>query len=131
MQFVIYLLWPAWCIFPAALGNVEKTIFLGPKAINIPNHNQPNLDALRLEALSPKKSVHRLRLRAEFPTEDLPQGIPAWFLLYGLTYGKRYEVRVCWAATVYKCLLIAITRLLSCLLHGIGNNLHDFKLIIT
>ena len=112
MRYIVCLQWLAWCIFPAALGNVEKTIFLGPKAINIPKHNQPNLDALRLEVLSPTNSVRRLRLRAEFPTEDLPQGVPAWFLLYGLTYGKRYEVRICWAATVRNILLISIFCLL-------------------
>ena len=100
MTLFAYLQWLAWCLLPFALGNVEKTIFLGPEAIHIPKHSQPNLDALRLGVLSPKHTSRRLQLTASFPNPILPQGTPAWFLLYGLTPGQRYEVRICWAATV-------------------------------
>jgi hypothetical protein len=85
-----------------AAANVEKTIFLGPDTINVP-HQSPTFDDLQLDVLSPasreSRSV-RTHLSAEFPTRDRSRGKATWLLLDDLTPGRRYEVRVCWAATV-------------------------------
>ena len=80
-------------------ANVEKTIFLGPPAIGMPNQH-PNLYDLCLIPLSPLHSTARTRLNASFPTADTPKGEVTWVLLDGLTPGARYEVRICWLATV-------------------------------
>jgi hypothetical protein len=80
-------------------ANVEKTIFLGPPAVTVPDQH-PDLDDLYLIPLSPLHSTVRTRLNASFPTTDSPKGVETWFLLDGLTPGARYEVRVCWLATV-------------------------------
>ena len=98
MRLLAYLQSLAWCIF-LVHGNVEKTIFLAPEAIQIPQQH-PNLEDLKLEALSPSKSGLRRQLPAAFPKPASPKGTEAWFLLDRLTQHQRYEVRICWAATV-------------------------------
>jgi len=98
MRYLSYVLNLAWCILPV-LGNVEKTIFLGPEPID--HHirqQQPNLDTLRLEVLSPIDYTLRRQLSPAKPGS--PQGTDAWFLLDQLKHKQRYEVRICWAATV-------------------------------
>lgn len=82
-----------------AHANVEKTIFLGPPATTIPSE-EPDLDDLGLERLSPTNPVVRTQLNVSFPTTDAPDGTDSWFFLEDLTPGQRYEVRVCWLATV-------------------------------
>ncbi|CAI7604987.1 unnamed protein product [Penicillium pancosmium] len=85
-------------LFSIAHANVEKTIFLGPPATTIPSE-EPDLDDLGLERLSPANPVVRTQLNASFPTTDAPDGTDSWFFLEDLTPGQRYEVRVCWLAT--------------------------------
>lgn len=80
-------------------ANVEKTIFLAPAPIPIPSQN-PAPDDLGLERLSPQAGVLRTYLNASFPTEESPLGTVSWFFLEDLNPGQRYEVRVCWSATV-------------------------------
>jgi hypothetical protein len=80
-------------------ANTEKVIFLGPSSLQVPVEH-PTLEDLHLEALSPQHSSLRTHLRAEFPTNDTKYGHASWFLLHRLEEGQRYEVRVCWAATV-------------------------------
>ena len=80
-------------------ANVEKTIFLAPKAIHIPIEH-PNLDDLRLDTLTPSHLTLRRRLAASFPNNTHEKGTEAWFLLDGLKQDQRYEVRICWSATV-------------------------------
>ena len=87
------------CCIPPTLGNVEKTIFLGPEAIIIPQY-KPDLDSLNLQSLTPTDCTLRRQLHAEFPTSGKPKGTEAWFLINGLRPRQRYEVRICWAATV-------------------------------
>jgi hypothetical protein len=82
-----------------ALANVEKVIFLGPSALQIPQ-SQPTLEDLRLRVLTPHQSTLRTELRKEFPSESSEKGVASWFLLDELVEGQRYEVRICWAATV-------------------------------
>lgn len=98
MRLLAYLQSLAWCI-SLVHGNVEKTIFLAPEAIQIPQQH-PNLEDLKLEALSPSKPGLRRQLLAAFPKSASPKGTEAWFLLDRLTQYQRYEVRICWAATV-------------------------------
>jgi hypothetical protein len=80
-------------------SNTEKTIFLGPSQVQVPVAH-PTLEDLRLEALSPQDWSLRTHIRAEFPTSASKYGQASWYLLYGLREGQRYEVRICWAATV-------------------------------
>jgi hypothetical protein len=83
-----------------SLGNVEKTTFLAPPAISIPTAH-PNLDDLSLIPLSLSHLSARTQLNASFPTEDSLKGNEHWLLLDGLSPGARYEVRICWLATVF------------------------------
>jgi hypothetical protein len=103
MRPLSYLLAPFLLSF--VFANVEKTIFLGPPAIGVPNQH-PNLDDLCLIPLSPRHSTARTRLNASFPTADAPKGEETWILLDGLTPGARYEVRICWLATVSSAVLL-------------------------
>ena len=98
MRLLAYLQSLTWCI-SLVQGNVEKTIFLGPEAIQIPQQH-PSLQDLKLESLSPSEPVLRRQLSAAFPKPSTPKGTEAWFLLEGLKQYQRYEVRICWAATV-------------------------------
>lgn len=93
-----YLILAFLCV-QSSLANVEKTIFLGPPTVNIP-HQHPTLEDLRLDVLTPDNWSIRTRLPADFPTEKAPSGKTSWFLLDNLTPNQRYEVRVCWPATV-------------------------------
>lgn len=83
----------------SVLANVEKTIFLGPEAIHIPQ-THPNLDHLHLDILNPSSWGIRRRVVATFPNSTNPKGSETWVLLDGLEHDQRYEVRICWAATV-------------------------------
>jgi len=80
-------------------GNTEKAIFLGPPSLQIPIAH-PTLKDLNLVALSPSNSSIRTHLPALFPTTSSQYGYSTWILLHSLKEGQRYEVRVCWAATV-------------------------------
>ncbi|CAG8935868.1 unnamed protein product [Penicillium salamii] len=85
-------------ILPAVQANVEKAIFLAPETAIIPSE-EPSLDDLGVERLSPQNPVVRTRLNASFPTTATPQGSESWFFLENLNPGQRYEVRVCWLST--------------------------------
>ena len=89
------------CCVLLVLGNVEKTIFLGPEPIRV-SQQRPNLQDLYLDTLSPSTSTLRLKLPAVFPKPNAVRGEASWFLLDGLRQHQRYEVRLCWAATVSK-----------------------------
>lgn len=93
-----------WCFLLqsfSVLANTEKTIFLGPARLEVPLEH-PTLEDLQLEALSPQDWSVRTHIRAEFPTDSSKYGQASWYLLHGLEEGQRYEVRICWAATVNK-----------------------------
>ncbi|KAB2579305.1 hypothetical protein BFW01_g11617 [Lasiodiplodia theobromae] len=85
-------------LLPAALANVEKTVFVAPSAIAVPNV-RPGLQDLRLTSLSPSAHVLRTNIPVAFRSDASPRGLDSWYLLSELTPGQRYEVRVCWAAT--------------------------------
>lgn len=82
-------------------ANTEKAIFLGPPTVNIPSAH-PSLEDLQVHTLTPGNGGGQIRtyLEAQFPSSAYPHGKPAWLVLDDLTEGQRYEVRVCWAATV-------------------------------
>ena len=85
----------------AVAANTEKAIFLGPSKLQVPIEH-PTLETLRLDVLSPLHLSLRTHIKAEFPTDVSKYGRPTWLLLHGLREGQRYEVRICWAATVSK-----------------------------
>lgn len=80
-------------------ANTEKVIFLGPSPITIPLEH-PTLSDLHLEALSPQYHTLRTHIEASFPTPSSENGQSTWYLLHRLAEGQRYEVRICWSATV-------------------------------
>jgi len=80
-------------------ANVEKTVFLGPSPVTL-QHVRPGLDDLGLQVLTPSDTVLSTRLRLQFPTHSLPRGLESWYLLRQLDGARRYEVRICWPATV-------------------------------
>lgn len=91
------------CVFAllvtTALANTEKAIFIAPEAIALPDA-QPSLDTLQLHALTHRNSTLRTSLDVVFPNDLSPRGQDHWYLLRNLSQGQRYELRVCWAATV-------------------------------
>ncbi|KAH6642540.1 hypothetical protein C7974DRAFT_351196 [Boeremia exigua] len=91
---LFFIVSPAWTVY----ANVEKTIFLGPSAVTLPDV-RPSLDSLRLQSLSSLEPVLPTRLSVQFPTRAEPHGLESWYLLSGLEEGRRYEARICWPAT--------------------------------
>jgi hypothetical protein len=87
-------------------ANTEKTIFVAPPSITIPNVH-PGLDDLCIASLTPDKPIVQTQLPLSFPNKTAPKGRESWYLLDRLRAGQRYEVRVCWVATVSpaSCLL--------------------------
>lgn len=83
----------------AALANTEKTIFVAPPAVTLPDA-EPSLDALNLDTLTYTHCKLRRAVSVAFPSEEAPKGLDSWYLLQGLNEGQRYEVRICWAAIV-------------------------------
>lgn len=83
----------------AVWANVEKTIFLGPLTTSdtVPATLPP------LHQLTPESNVWHTNLSAAFPwAANHATQSATWILLEDLNPGQRYEVRVCWAATVSK-----------------------------
>jgi hypothetical protein len=81
-------------------ANTEKVIFTAPNPVTIPAI-RPGLDDLHLDILSPAGlRVLENSLDVQFPTEAAPRGVESWYLLKDLEAGRRYEVRICWPATV-------------------------------
>ncbi|KUI62108.1 hypothetical protein VP1G_09236 [Cytospora mali] len=91
------------CLFmgmgiPPVSANVEKTIFLGPEPVNIPQQH-PTLSDLNIDLLTPETWSLRTHLEAIFPTAGSEKGKSTWLILDNLTESQRYEVRICWLAT--------------------------------
>ena len=109
MAAITHILTILFLLFTPILANVEKTIFLGPKTINTP-FTHPTLSNLRLATLTPINGTLRTQLAAQFPTTTHPLGTATWLILDKLTPNQRYEVRVCWPATVSPCSQLPPTR---------------------
>lgn len=80
-------------------ANTEKVIFTAP-SITTFGDARPNLLDLHLETLTPHKLTLRTVLPVDFPNAQESKGVQSWYLLQGLKQGQRYELRVCWPATV-------------------------------
>ena len=90
------------CIVPhiwLVNANVEKTIFLGPERLSLP-HEILSSEHLRLHVLNHSQTILPTQLPVQFPTKQALRGLEYWYLLQPLEPGKRYEVRICWPATV-------------------------------
>jgi hypothetical protein len=79
-------------------ANVEKVIFVAPPAEPFPT--DASIDNLLLASLSEADTTLRTYVNATFPTENSLRGTETWLLLEDLVPGRRYEVRICWLATV-------------------------------
>ena len=87
--------------FAQVFGNVEKTIFLGPETKNNWPRDYPSSSDFHLDELSPSHPSIRRQLKASFSSaEHSSKGTETWLLLKRLEPGQRYEVRICWSATV-------------------------------
>ena len=79
-------------------ANVEKTVFIGPSPATLPDVHGIGSG---VDVLDPAHStLLATRLPVHFPTAAAPRGLDSWYLLQGLEEGRRYEVRICWPATV-------------------------------
>lgn len=97
MKPVAYIL-PLFALVHSSLANTEKVIFSAP-----PRDTLSELFDIKEEAfaiLTPGRPVLRTSLPVAFPTSDRPGGLDSWYRIEGLEEDKRYEIRVCWAATV-------------------------------
>lgn len=89
-------------------ANVEKLVFLGPqRGFEVEEISSTGrLD--RLSRLSPLHPSAKHQFLARFPSTPASWSVSeTWILVEGLKAGQRYEVRVCWSATVcnaFKCL---------------------------
>ncbi len=113
--------WLAWlavvlaCAVVGATANVEKTIFVAAPAAGVASgthstHGRESaalwsakLLSSRLPRLTPdsRHNAWRTALPAAFSWADnFPANGTTWVLLDELRTGQRYELRVCWAATV-------------------------------
>lgn len=87
--------------FSLVNANVEKLIFLGPPPLQTPSDFPLLADISYLERLSPAASDVRRKLHSTFPhSPPLTEPSEAFILLADLKEGQRYEVRICWPATV-------------------------------
>lgn len=92
-------------LVPLITANVEKLIFLGPKKSDEPPQLLSHAFGSQLEILSPANYTLQRRLHAAFPWDPArKEDSEAWILLQNLEEGRRYEVRVCWGATVSDCI---------------------------
>jgi hypothetical protein len=83
----------------SVLANTEKAIFLGPRSIDVPR-TYPTQEVWSIDTLTPDQWAIRTHIEAQFPNGSAPFGKITWLLLDELTEDQRYEVRICWAATV-------------------------------
>src|SRR5262249_3798663 len=78
------------------VSNTEKAIFRAPAL-----HQPSTLQTFRIAgSLSPTSSHLHTQLAVAFPHKEHPRGTDSWYFLRDLVPGKRYELRVCWLATV-------------------------------
>ena len=101
---LVLLLYLAIYILPSS-ANVEKTIFIAPHTVTLPAIGDSTFDRI-LDSITPQNNTLRYSLPAAFvktPTaldSRLQEDTYAWFLLSHLTPYQRYELRLCWTATV-------------------------------
>lgn len=79
-------------------ANTEKVVFVAPASE--PSPSDASIDNLLLTSFSEAFPSARTYINASFPSKDSERGTESWFLLEQLQPGRRYEVRICWLATV-------------------------------
>jgi len=79
-------------IIPCVCANTEKVIFVAPPAAPLEVPFPP-----ALETLSPRRPAVR-KVQVELSFEKVTE---EFFALEALDIGRKYEVRVCWPATVH------------------------------
>lgn len=92
MNRVIFLLYTIFLLSTSfVLANTEKVIFIAPPAPLEPlEHHRA------LETLSPSKpAVRKIKVELSFEKQT-----EEFFVLESLDIGRKYEVRVCWPASV-------------------------------
>lgn len=85
-------------LFHQAIANVEKEIFLGPKASN-GVHSLKNLYNGLPHLVASEHCRNCRAIRTVLNTSFHEGGEEHWIVIDGLKEGSRYEVRICWAAT--------------------------------
>lgn len=95
---IAYLAIVLACLLQLAAANVEKEIFLGPPAstdpdVSLAGHLVPQL-------ASSEHCSNCRAIRTRLNTSFVGKGVEHWVRVNGLEEGRRYEVRICWAATV-------------------------------
>ncbi|KAF8252171.1 hypothetical protein K440DRAFT_633388 [Wilcoxina mikolae CBS 423.85] len=84
------------CLFHPAVANVEKEIFIAPA----PPKLLENSIGSHLPELMPSEHCRNCRAtRTRLGTSFVGKGKEHWVRIDGLEDGRRYEVRICWAAT--------------------------------
>jgi hypothetical protein len=87
----------ALCLLNFAAANVEKEIFLGPAPSTLTLSDVGS----HLPQLVPSEHCSNCRaIRTRLSTSFAGRGAEHWVKVDGLEEGRRYEVRICWAATV-------------------------------
>ena len=84
----------------SVIANVEKVVFLGPEQIN-KCYYRSRVDASHRDVLTPASSSIRREIAATFLSPyNSWKGSEFWIVLDDLEPLRRYEVRLCWSATV-------------------------------
>ena len=86
-------------LIPFIAANVEKIIFLAPEH-TLSSTQYEGLNSLNLNVISPSQPTLRATIQSSFPRSDRPNGTESWYVLEQLRPGQRYELRICWPATV-------------------------------
>ena len=96
---LLVLLLTLCCWVLGVAANTEKIIFVAPENTLLSDEG-PGLAELRLSVLSPASPTLRTSLPVTSPDRKDTHGLESWYLLHGLQQHQRYEVRICWSATV-------------------------------
>ena len=98
------LLFPGFILLLNAFSgfaNVEKVVFLAPEKPSATLDALRHTGAFELPTLSLLNPSLRRQIHSRFPTDrNYPNSSTTWLLLSSLEVGVRYEVRICWSATV-------------------------------
>ena len=88
-----------WTAISVVLANTEKIIFITPEIVTNSKLNQLT-ERIDIPAIYPESGRTHIKLPVDFGTSENPNGCQSWYLLRALEKGRRYEIKLCWAATV-------------------------------
>ena len=95
LLFLIFL----WILPWLVLANTEKIIFIS-HSHELPQTELTVLNGLQILKLDKYHTSVRHQLPVESATKKSLLRKQSWLLVEGLEEGRRYEIRVCWAAVV-------------------------------